>query len=266
MKRNLFLVGAVIVAFTVLESNSAGVALIQTENRTGELGEGSSCNQPYCHGGGDFGTSVQIEVTHPDSTGAVSAYAPGTEYMLNIIVNTSNGDAPRFGMQSTAVDANGENAGSFNNPSSNAQLGSVNDRHIFEHSGASSTNTFSVNWTSPSEGGNVTFYAAGLAAGNPTSPQGDEHNLAQLVLPAGEPVVTHVDEVAWTAPTNWNGQTWQWQAPSSGRLVVADVSGRVLVARNLAQGQNVEWNAGGLRLVDFVTEEGTRKSWKLAAR
>ena len=140
--------------------------------------------------------------------------------MLNIIVNTSNGDAPRFGMQSTAVDANGENAGSFNNPSSNAQLGSVNDRHIFEHSGASSTNTFSVNWTSPSEGGNVTFYAAGLAAGNPTSPQGDEHNLAQLVLPAGEPVVTHVDQVAWTAPTNWNGQTWQWQAPSSGRLVV----------------------------------------------
>ena len=266
MKRNLFLYGAVIVGYTVLQSNSAGVALIQAENRTGELGEGSSCNQVYCHSGGDFGTSVQIEVTHPDSTGTVSAYAPGTEYMLNIIVNTSNGEAPRFGMQSTAVDANGNNAGTFNNPSSNAQLGSVNDRHIFEHSGASSTNTFSVNWTSPTEGGNVTFYAAGLAAGNPASPQGDEHNLAQLVLPAGEPVVTGLDELPWAAPANWNGQTWQWQAPQTGRLVVADVSGRVVLAQDLGAGQDVEWDADGLRLVSFVTDKGTRQSWKLAAR
>ena len=37
-------------------------------------------------------------------------------------------------------------------------------------------------------------------------------------------------------------------------------------AQDLGAGQDVEWDADGLRLVSFVTDEGTRQSWKLAAR
>ena len=264
MKQNLFLFGALAVGAMALLANSNGVAEQQGANRTGELGSTTTCTQ--CHNGGDLGATPSIEETHPDSAGAVSAYLPGTEYVLNITVNTSNGTAPVHGMQSTAVDANGNNAGTFSAPSSNAQLESVDGRHIFEHSQASSSNTFTATWLSPTNGGDVTFYASGLAANGNFQTGGDEVSLAELVLPEAEPVVTGLDELAWAAPANWNGQTWQWQAPQTGRLVVADVSGRVILAQDLGAGQDVEWDADGLRLVSFVTDEGTRQSWKLAAR
>ena len=237
MKQNLFLFGALAVGAMALLANSNGVAEQQGANRTGELGSTTTCTQ--CHNG---------------------------EYVLNITVNTSNGTAPVHGMQSTAVDANGNNAGTFSAPSSNAQLESVDGRHIFEHSQASSSNTFTATWLSPTNGGDVTFYASGLAANGNFQTGGDEVSLAELVLPEAEPVVTGLDELAWAAPANWNGQTWQWQAPQTGRLVVADVSGRVILAQDLGAGQDVEWDADGLRLVSFVTDEGTRQSWKLAAR
>ena len=88
----------------------------------------------------------------------------------------------------------------------------------------------------------------------------------RAVLSEAEPVGTGLDELTWAAPANWNGQTWQWQAPQTGRLVVADVAGRVILAQDLGAGQDVEWDADGLRLVSFLTDEGTRQSWKLAAR
>lgn len=266
MKRNLFLFGTMAVGTMVFLANSGGVAENQQgANRTGELGPGTTCVQ--CHNGGDFGATTSIEVTHTDSVGAVSAYLPGTEYVLNITVNTSNGSAPVHGMQSTAVDANGNNAGTFSAPSANAQLWDGQDgRHIFEHNQSSSSNTFSATWLAPSGGGDVTFYASGLAANGNFGTVGDEVSLAELVLPEAEPVVTGLDELAWAAPANGNGQTWQWQAPQTGRLVVADVSGRVILAQDLGAGQDVEWDADGLRLVSFVTDEGTRQSWKLAAR
>lgn len=267
MKRNLFLFGTLAVGAMALVANSNGVAEQQGANRTGEPGTDPTCTQ--CHNGGDFGTMTSIEVTHQDSVGAVSAYLPGTEYVLNITVNTNNGTAPAHGMQSTAIDANGNNAGTFSDPSSNAQLESVDGRHIFEHSQASSSNTFSATWVSPTiGGGDVTFYASGLAVnGNGQAfDQSDESNSTVLVLPEAELEPDGMYELAWAAPANWNGQSWQWQAPQTGRLVVADVSGRVILAQDLGAGQDVEWDADGLRLVSFVTDEGTRQSWKLAAR
>jgi len=265
MKRNLFLFGTLAVGAMVFLANSNGVAEQQGSNRTGEPGTDPTCSQ--CHIGSDFGTMTSIEVTHPDSAGAVSAYLPGTEYVLNITVNTSNGTAPVHGMQSTAVDANGNNAGTFSVPSANAQLMDGQDgRHIFEHSLSSSSNTFSATWLAPSNGGDVNFFASSIAANGNGGTGGDEVSSSVLVLPEAEPVVTGLDELAWAAPANWNGQTWQWQAPQTGRLVIADVAGRVILAQDLGAGQDVEWDADGLRLVSFVTDEGTRQSWKLAAR
>lgn len=264
MKQNLFLFGTIAMVAMVLIASSGGVAEQQGTNRTGEPGTDPTCT--LCHSAGDFGTTTSIEVTHADSAGAVSSYLPGTEYVLQITVNTSNGDAPAHGMQSTAVDANGNNAGTFSAPSANAQLENVNGRHIFEHSQTSASNTFTATWLSPTNGGDVTFYASGLAANGNGASGGDEVNSSVLVLPEAEPVVTGLDELAWATPSNWTGQTWQWQAPQTGRLVVADIAGRVLMAKELGAGQDVEWDGSGLRVVSFVTDEGTRKSWKLAAR
>ena len=71
-------------------------------------------------------------------------YLPGEQYVLEVAIG---GSSPRFGMQATAVDASGGNAGTFSNPSSNTQLEDVAGRHIFEHNSATTVNTFSVDWT-----------------------------------------------------------------------------------------------------------------------
>ena len=161
-----------------LMSSSSGVAEIQNQNRTGELGAGTTCN--LCHGGGNYNASVDITVLDPNSGQAVAEYLPGEQYVLEVAIN---GTSPRFGMQATAVDAIGGNAGTFTNPSPNTQLEAVGARHIFEHNSSSTTNTFTVDWTAPATGGEVTFYASGLAAGGSTSSGGDEYSGATLTLP-----------------------------------------------------------------------------------
>ena len=96
------------------------MAEIQNRNRTGEPGTDATCNQ--CHGGGSFGATTAINVLDPNSGAAVSEYLPGEQYVLEIAIG---GTSPRFGMQATAVDAAGGNAGSFGNPSNNTQLEDV---------------------------------------------------------------------------------------------------------------------------------------------
>ena len=63
-----------------LMSSSSGVAEIQNQNRTGELGAGTTCN--LCHGGGNYNASVDIAVLDPNSGQAVAEYLPGEQYVL----------------------------------------------------------------------------------------------------------------------------------------------------------------------------------------
>lgn len=184
MKRTqiALLSAAAVMAFALM-SSSSGVAEIQNRNRTGEPGTDATCNQ--CHGGGSFGATTAINVLDPNSGAAVSEYLPGEQYVLEIAIG---GTSPRFGMQATAVDAAGGNAGSFGNPSNNTQLEDVGGRHIIEHNSASTSNTFTVDWTAPATGGEVTFYSSGLAAGGSTSSGGDEYSGATLTLP--EAIIT----------------------------------------------------------------------------
>ena len=62
------------------------------------------------------------------------------------------------------------------------------------------------------------------------------------------------------------GVTWTWTTPEAGRLVVADLAGRVVLAQDAAAGQPLTWNASGTTVVNFVSERGQRQSWKLALR
>ena len=182
MKRTqiALLSAAAVMAFALI-SSSSGVAEIQNQNRTGELGSGTTCN--LCHGGGNFGASVDINVLDPNSGQAVAEYLPGEQYVLEIAIQNTMGTPLRYGFQATSViDASGENAGAFTNPSANTQLEVVAGRHIIEQNSVSASNTFTVDWTAPAAGGDVTFYASGLAAGNPTSSSGDQYAGATLTL------------------------------------------------------------------------------------
>lgn len=181
-----------------LMSSSSGVAEIQNANRTGEPGTSMTCNQ--CHGGGNYGATTGITVLDPNTGDEVTAYLPGEQYVLEVAIG---GTSPRFGMQATAVDAMGGNAGTFSNPSSNAQLEDVAGRHIFEHNAASAMNTFSVDWTAPATGGDVTIYASGLAAGGSTSSGGDQYSGATLTLPEVE-VVVEIGGCTYDFACNYN--------------------------------------------------------------
>ena len=181
-----------------LMSSSSGVAEIQNANRTGEPGTSATCNQ--CHGGGNFGASTTISVLDPNSGQAVTEYLPGGQYVLEVAIG---GTSSRFGMQATAVDAAGGNAGTFANPSSNTQLEDVSGRHIFEHNAASASNTFSVDWTAPATGGDVTIYASGLAAGGSTSAGGDQYAGASLVIPEAQ-IVIEIGGCTYDFACNYN--------------------------------------------------------------
>ena len=106
-------------------------------------------------------------------------------------------------MQATAVDAMGDNAGTFSNPSNNTQLEEVQGRHIFEHNSASTNNTFSVDWTAPAMGGDVTIYASGLAAGGSGSSGGDQYAGAVLTLPEAE-IVIEIGGCTYDFACNYN--------------------------------------------------------------
>ena len=181
-----------------LMSSSSGVAEIQNANRTGEPGTSMTCNQ--CHGGGSWGATTDITVLDPNTGDEVTAYLPGEQYVLEVAIG---GTSPRFGMQATAVDAMGGNAGTFANPSNNTQLEEVQGRHIFEHNSASTNNTFSVDWTAPAMGGDVTIYASGLAAGGSGSSGGDQYAGAVLTLPEAE-IVIEIGGCTYDFACNYN--------------------------------------------------------------
>ena len=241
---------------------SGGVAAEQNKDRTGAPGSSAVCTN--CHNGGTVAASAAFEVLDMATELQATSYLPGQEYILRMVINggTSNHS---YGAQGTAVLDNGENAGAFSNPAGNTQLEDVGGRHIFEHNNPSAANAFEVTWTAPESGsGPAHFYMSGLVVNGNNATSGDAYTNATLTLPESTSDLQAADEPRTEAPSRVTGE-WRWVAPAAGRLVVADVSGRTLLARNLAAGQPVTWPLNGtLNVVSFATEGGASTSWKLA--
>ena len=56
------------------------------------------------------------------------------------------------------------------------------------------------------------------------------------------------------------GEAWTWTAPEAGRLIVTDVAGRVLEARDANAGQQLEWPAQAVTVAVYVTDRGQRQT------
>ena len=251
MKHSSLLLLAVSAGVIGLVASSQGVAEAQNRDRTGAPGSDPVCTS--CHNG-STSANASFEVIDAATQGTVTEYVPGQEYLVRMVI--AGGDASSlYGMQSTAVLADGSNAGAFSAPSSNAQLQDVDGRHIVEHNASSSANVFEVSWTAPEAG-----------SGN-GSTNGDGYLAATLSVPemTNTDGLADVNVDAWARPMPL-GDTWTWTTPEAGRLVVADLAGRVVLARDAAAGQPLTWNASGTTVVNFVSERGQRQSWKLALR
>ena len=251
----------------VLMSNSGGVGDGQGRDCTGAPGSDPDCT--VCHDGSTNATAT-IEILDASTSEAVDKYVPGTEYIVQMTI--SGGEASsKYGMQSTVVHPEGSNAGTYVGTSTNTQsltltVGAFENRPIVEHSSPSESNVFTATWTAPAtESGNAEFYMSALEVDGNFSTDGDGYMSATLVLEeAGDNVSTLLASDTWEVPLRL-GDRWTWMAPERGRLVVADVSGRVLQSANLAKGQQEAWSASGITVASFVTDRGERQSWKLAA-
>lgn len=142
-------------------------------NAPGDLGNCTACHDTYEQPNVGPG-SVRM-------TGVPTIYIPGQQYIVSVIVQQSN--RQRFGFQLTALDQNGNRAGTLAALASDAQVNSetgVGGRQYIEHTeigtfpNGTASRTWQVRWTAPSTDiGTVRFWFAGNAANGNGDNQGD---------------------------------------------------------------------------------------------
>lgn len=152
-------------AFVLSSSSGGRAAAASPEGNTGAPGDpgfsGRTC--VTCHGGnGSIQVSIDLQVKN--LTGApVTGYIPGETYQVEVTINPAVGNPFAYGFQLVCeVDEDNSSTNSWSNPSSNANIVTLQGRDYAEHFQPSVTNQFSVEWTAPEAGtGDVTFYAGG---------------------------------------------------------------------------------------------------------
>ena len=265
MKQSTLLAPLFVAGLAGLIASSIGVAEEQNRDRTGAPGSDPVCTS--CHNSAGASVSAAFEVLDWNTEEVVTEYIPGQDYIVRMVILGGDASAT-YGVQGTAVFADGSNAGSFIGVSGNAQLEDVAGRHIVEHSSPSASNSFDATWTAPAAGsGNAEFYMSALATNGNGGTSGDTYAGATYTLPeAGGSTVGESITEEWTRPAAMGSEFWTWTAPENGRLVVSDLAGRVLHTSNVSAQQRTEWGATGMHVVSFVADNGARQSWKLAAR
>ena len=139
----------------------------------GDLGDCTACHDTFHFPNVGMG-SVSL-------SGAPSVYNPGQQYTMMVTVQQTG--QKRFGFQLTAIDQNGNRAGTLAPVSSDSQVNpetGAGGRQYIEHTeiGTSPTGpnsrTWSIRWTAPSTDiGTVGFWFAGNAANADGTNQGD---------------------------------------------------------------------------------------------
>lgn len=174
MKKSTFfvffaaLISGILLNYNSGQSSSNGPA----PNMVGLYGTQSNCT--VCHNSyalNSAGGGVTVSVA-----GNPSSYVPGNTYSITVNVNLTPA-AARYGFELAAVDVQGKNAGTFAAITGTQIVNSeINGNNIafLEHNAASTTGTWTFNWTAPNPSqGTVRFYAAGVAANNNMNSSGD---------------------------------------------------------------------------------------------
>lgn len=156
----------------VLTSLSGGAP----EGNTGSISDGQTCANPSCHGGSTLESNSSLTSDVPSS-----GYVPGQTYNLTATVfETGTG---KFGFEVSPQDSSGSLLGTLI-AGTNNRLTTSNK--YLTHDGAalvSDTASWSFSWTAPAAGtGDVTFYAAFIAADQMGGNSGDQCYKTSLVL------------------------------------------------------------------------------------
>jgi hypothetical protein len=169
-------------AFYILQSRSAGPALVGLGDRTGSpVGGAAGCS---CHGGGAFAPTIAAAVKDA-SLNTVTEYTPGQVYTIEFTVSSSAGTPGGYGFQALAISnlSGNANAGTMTSAiTANTQVSGFGGRSYAEHSGFSTTGIFQVSWTAPPSGfGRVDIYNRGLAVDATGGSGGDVQTFGNLI-------------------------------------------------------------------------------------
>lgn len=156
--------------YFILMSSSSGVTNSQMADKTNSPVSSGACNN--CHSGGNFASSLTVQVLDANNT-PVTRYTPGSTYTIKYVVNATG--ANKFGIQSTVLNDDNSNAGTISAKSSNTKVVNFSNRAYLDHSAASLNNTFEATWVAPASGsGNVKIYTNALAANGNGLTDGDK--------------------------------------------------------------------------------------------
>ena len=149
--------------------SSSGPGAVQGQDRTGGPLANGFCGN--CHAAGAFNPSMNLELLQDGDV--VMGYMPGETYTMRVTVNADAG-AQVYGFQAVALSgADNVQAGSWT-PASGTQVTPLGGRDYIEHSQRSESNMWEVEWTAPENStGDISFYAAAIAANNASGSGGD---------------------------------------------------------------------------------------------
>ena len=150
--------------------------------RSGAVGapdNGQTCIS--CHGSSGNGSLVISNLPNQ--------YKPGEKYAVSTKLSQSG--RRRWGFIMTALDENGQQAGTFENIDAKTQVFSSSGRQYISHTssgtaaGQANSNTWLLNWTAPEvDVGKISFYASGNAANNNGDNTGDNGYKTEVTIEA----------------------------------------------------------------------------------
>ncbi|MFI5204146.1 MAG: choice-of-anchor V domain-containing protein [Flavobacteriales bacterium] len=167
--------------FTVLIAKNSGVGAALGQDRTGSpVGLSTQCGA--CHNGGSVTPAITLHML--DTAGfSVTSYSPGETYIYEVELST--GGAQQFGFQSVGLfTADNTNAGTLTALSPNTKITTLGSRKYGEQISKTPNGVFQMQWVAPTNaGGEIKFYAAGVAVNGNNSSSGDKAAIATpLVL------------------------------------------------------------------------------------
>jgi len=180
IKLNKLKIALLIAGSTLLMANRGGTP----GGRTGSSTDGSSCaTNGGCHGNAASTSTHQDFIT---SDIPVEGYEIGKTYSITVSPNKQGVSV--WGFEMMAEGADGEATGTF---TSNTEVNALNNGKRATHKFASSSNadgqTWTVEWTAPSTtAGEVSFFAASLAANGNGNTSGDDVLFDTLVVASNE--------------------------------------------------------------------------------
>lgn len=182
MKMRIFynLFALALLAF-VFQSRSTGPAALQGIQATGAPANGTCANMG-CHTTGAFSPELKLEIL--DGGNAVTAYIPDKSYTMRVTITPAAGSPNGYGFQALTLDGSDSQAGSWGNVGAGKHVVTIGGRDYVEHNTPNTdSDFFEMEWVAPAAAtGDVTVYAAGIAANLNGNAGGDGTAVNTLVL------------------------------------------------------------------------------------